>query len=141
MNAQAIYMAVSRRHDLLSHPILSLIQISIVTVGGLFWIQAGLRPEAFDAALYGEFALRFRAEVWAALMMGSAAICWVGLRHPVKRWMVAVGGAIQTAQFLALAYSAIVTGGEPIIGYFCSILFAPLYTWITVEALRHGTSG
>lgn len=135
MNARVIRLALHR--DFLSQPILTQLQVALVTIGALFWVQASIRPEAFSVDLYGEFALRFQAEVWAALMMAPAAMCWVGLRHPVKRWMVAFGSIIQTAQFLALAYSAIATGGEPIIGYFCSVLFAPLYARMAVEAARH----
>lgn len=139
MNAQAIRKAL--RVSRLSHPVLSLMQLCLVVVGSLFWINAHIRPEAFSVDLYGEFALRFQAEMWAALMMGPAAMCWVGLRHPVKRWMVVIGASIQAAQFLALAYSAIATGGEDIIGYFCSTFFAPIYAWLAVEALRDAELG
>jgi hypothetical protein len=135
MSARSIAVAVLK--DFLSQPVLGQMQIGFVIIGALFWAQAMGRPEAFDVNMYGRFALMFRAEFWAAAMMAPAAMCWVGLQNPVKRWMVAVGASLQTAQFLALAYSAIVTGGEPIIGYFCSVLFAPLYFRMAWEAARN----
>lgn len=121
--------------DYLSQPVLGHIQLGLFTVGALFWVQASLQDEAFSEAIYGSFALTFPAEAWAAAMMAPAAMVWIGLRHPVKRWMVAVGSLMQTIQFIALGYSALYTGGEPIIGIFCIVLFAPLYSRILGEAL------
>lgn len=123
------------RLDYLSQPVLGHIQLGLFTVGALFWAQAVMQDKAFSANLYGRFALLFPAEMWAVAMMAPAAMVWIGLRHPVKRWMVAVGSAIQIVQFIALGYSAIYTGGEPIIGIFCVVLFAPLYSRILGEAL------
>lgn len=122
----------------LDQPLASQIQVALVVVGGLFWMQAVTHPEAFDVTMYGRFALMFPAEAWALAMMCPAAMVWVGLRNPVKHWMIAVGAGLQTLQFLALAFSAISTGGEPIIGYFCSILFAPMYFRTFWEAVRNG---
>lgn len=119
----------------LSQPVLSHLQIALICIGSLFWIEAATTGEAFSADVYGDFALRFPAEFWAANMMAGSALCWVGLRHPVKRWMVAVGATLQIAQYLGLGYSAIVTGGEVVIGLHCTALFAPLYVRILWEAL------
>lgn len=132
MNARVIRKVL--RLDYLSQPVLSHMQLALFVVGSLFWVQASMQDSAFSEAIYGEFALLFPAEVWAMAMMGPAAMVWIGLRRPVKRWMVAVGAAIQIVQFSALGYSALYTGGEPIIGIFCTVLFAPLYTRILWEA-------
>lgn len=134
MNAATVRKALRRDH--LSQPVLGYIQIGIIFIGSCFWVMARLQDDVFDVNMYGEFALRFKAEAWALAMMCPAAMVWVGLRHPVKHWMVAVGAALQMSQFLALGYSAIFTGGEPIIGLFCNGFFAPLYAYMLVEALR-----
>lgn len=134
MNATTMRKAL--RQDHLAQPVLGFIQLGLIFVGSIFWAMAWNREEAFSAEVYGTFALFFRAEFWALAMMCPAAMVWVGLRHPVKRWMVAAGSALQVLQFTALGYSAIYTGGEPIIGVFCNVLFAPLFAYVLVEALR-----
>lgn len=125
-----------RRHTYLLQPILQQMQVATILIGALFWIEARLAGEAFDAAVFGAFALQFPAEVWASVMMGASAMCWVGLRHPVRRWMVAVGAGLQTMQYVLLGYSAISTGGEMVIGLHCTTFFAPIYAVMLMEALR-----
>ena len=127
---------VLRNHSYLSQPILCQMQVAIIFIGSLFWIEARLQGEAFSAAVFGEFALKFPAEMWAGVMMGASAFCWIGLRHPVKRWMVAFGAGLQTLQYLALGYSAIATGGEMVIGLHCTTFFAPIYMVMFWEAVR-----
>ena len=125
-----------RNHDYLSQAVLCQMQVAIIFIGSLFWIEARLRGEAFSASVFGEFALRFPAEFWAGIMMCASALCWIGLRHPIKRWMVAVGAGVQTLQYLALGYSAIATGGEMVIGLHCTTFFAPIYMVMFWEAVR-----
>jgi hypothetical protein len=132
VNARIIRRAL--RTDYLSQPIIAHFQWALGIVGALFWVQASMTKEAFDPALYGDFALQFQAEAWAMAMMAPCAMILIGLREPVKRWMVGVGSALQAVQFSALGYSAIWTGGEPIIGIFCLVLFLPLYARMAVEA-------
>ena len=131
---------ILRRHRYLAQPILCQMQVAIIFIGALFWIEARLQGDAFSASVFGEFALRFPAEMWAGVMMGASALCWIGLRHPVKRWMVAVGASLQTLQYLALGYSAIATGGEMVIGLHCTTFFAPIYLVMLVEALNRDTA-
>mgnify|MGYP003610986858 FL=1 len=126
-----------RRHEYLMQPILQQMQVAIILIGSLFWIEARMQGDAFSAAVFGKFAVTFPAEMWAGVMMGASALCWIGLRHPVKRWMVAVGAALQTLQYLALGYSAIATGGEMVIGLHCTTFFAPIYMVMLCEALRN----
>lgn len=138
MNAKAIQQAAAAlRHDWLDQPALSMMQILIFATGALFWVEATTRADAFDVTIYGRLALMAPAEAWAGVMMAATAIVWIGLRNPPKRWMVAVGASIQTLQFIALAYSALATGGEPIVGMWASVFFAPIYARLTWEALRH----
>jgi hypothetical protein len=130
-------LAVALRQKLyLSQPVLSHMQIAIVIIGALFWIEARLQGEAFDANVFGAFAVQFPAEMWAGVMMGASAMCWIGLRDPVRRWMVATGAALQAIQYLALGYSAISTGGEMVIGLHCTVFFAPIYAVMFWEAIR-----
>ena len=119
----------------LSQPVLSAMQMAIFFTGSMFWVEATLSGQAFSARVFGDFALQFNAEVWAGWMMAGAAITWMGLRHPVKWWMIAVGAGLQTLQYLALGYSAIMTGGEMVIGLHCTVFFAPLYARIFWEAV------
>lgn len=122
--------------DYLSQPSLENDQWALIFVGSLFWWMASWRQEAFDAVLYGHFALHFQAEAWAMAMMAPAALVLIGLQNPVKRWMVAVGAACQIVQFGALGYSAIFTGGEPIIGVFCWVFFARQYVRLMWSAVN-----
>lgn len=119
----------------LHQSVLKDIQVGLVVIGALFWVQALHSNDAFSADLYGDFALIFPAEFWAVSMAGPAAMIWVGLQNPIHRGMVAIGSFLQTLQFLALAYSAIATNGELVIGLFCSVIFAPLHLRICAEAI------
>ena len=134
MNEAVVRKAL--RMDMLSQPVLGYAQIVLVIIGGLFWAMASQRAEAFDVRLYGTFALSFKAETWAVAMMAPAALVWIGLRNPIKRWMVMVGTSLQICQFCALGYSALFTGGEPIIGIFCVVCFAPMHAYILGAALN-----
>lgn len=136
MNVRVLRRALNA--DFLAQRVLSDLQLALFVIGSLFWLQAHTQDEAFSADLYGAFALQFPAEFWALAMMAPASMIWVGLRVPVKQWMVAFGAGLMTLQFLALGYSAIATGGEQIIGFFCTVLWAPLYLRMTWEALHAG---
>lgn len=127
---------IIRRHRYLAQPILCQMQVAIILIGALFWIEARTQGDAFSAAVFGGFALQFPAEMWAGVMMGASAMCWIGLRHPVKRWMVAVGAGLQTLQYISLGYSAIATGGEMVIGLHCTTFFAPIYAVMFLEAVH-----
>jgi hypothetical protein len=130
---KAIDKALGR--DYLSQDELINDQWALIFVGSLFWWLASWSPSAFDEAMYGRLALHFQAEAWAMAMMAPAAMVLIGLQNPVKRWMVAVGAALQIVQFVALGYSAIFTGGEPIIGVFCWVFFARKYIRLMWSAL------
>lgn len=125
------------RGDNLAQPVLKAIQIGFLLIGFALWAMARLQPEEFDVNMYGKFALRYPAEYWAALIVCGAAMSLVGLQHPVKRYMVVIGGLISALTFIALGFSSVVTGGELIIGVVCNVLFAPLYLWMTLEAVAN----
>lgn len=121
----------------LTQPVLSQMQMAIFAIGSMFWIEATLQGEAFSAQVFGEFALRYPAELWAGTMMAGSAMCWIGLRHPVQWWMIAAGAGVQVVQYLALGFSAIQTGGEIVIGLHCTVFFAPIFArmfWVAVTS-------
>jgi hypothetical protein len=124
-------------HEWLGQPVLRLIAIQYVLIGAAFWIESSLRGDAFSADVFGRFATSFRAELWAASMMAGGGLTYIGLIHPPNRGMVAFGSAISLGQFLALAYSAIHTGGELVIGLYASTMLAPL-SLITLWKALHG---
>lgn len=134
MNVKVVRKAL--RQDALSQPLIHYAQILLVLIGGVFWFMAHKQVQAFSVELYGQFALRFKAETWAMAMMGPAAIVWIGLRDPIKRWMVIVGSSLQVVQFCTLGYSAWFTGGEPIIGVYAVVFFASFYAYILGAALN-----
>jgi hypothetical protein len=133
MNAKVINKALGR--DYLSQQELPNDQWALIFVGSLFWWLASWQPEAFDVALYGHFALTFPAETWAMAMMAPSAMILLGLQDPQRRWMIAIGAALQTVQFGALGYSAFFTGGEPIIGVFCWLYFGRKYVRLLWSAI------
>lgn len=134
MNVRAVRKAL--RTDHLSQPLLGFVQIGLVAIGGMFWVMASLQAAPFDVSTYGEFALLFQAEAWALAMMGPAALTWIGLRDPVKRWMVAIGAGLQMVNFCALGYSMLFTGGQPMMGIFALVFFAPLHAYILGAAIN-----
>lgn len=115
-------------------PILIAAEVAFLTIGAVFWTLAKLQDEAFSVGTYGRFALVFPAEFWAGIMMAASMIAIIGLKKPVRRDMVLLGSLLNALQFLGLAYSAIMTGGEPVIGLFASVMFVPLHVWMAWEA-------
>ena len=127
--------AISLRPHYLDQPRLMHEQVAIFVVGSLFWMEARLMDQSFSADIFGRFALQFPAEFWALLMMASSTLIWAGLLNPVKRWMVATGAALQILNFLGLGYSALATGGAVVVGFWCTVYFAPAFLRILWEAL------
>lgn len=134
MNARAIRKALGTDH--LSQFILPWTQVSMFIIGAVFWVMATTQGAPFDAETFGYFALEYPAEAWAMAMMGPAALTWVGLRNPVKHWMVAIGAGLQFLNFCALGYSFLLTGGQPVMGLFAIIFFAPLHAYIFGAAVN-----
>lgn len=136
MNVRALERALSNRASWLDHDLLRYMQVAIIIIGCVFWIMARLQAEAFNVETFGRFALMFPAEAWAGVMASGSLMVWMGLLHPQRRWMIAVGAAIQVVQYMALGLSAIMTGGEEVIGLHCTALFAPAFMLIFWKAVR-----
>lgn len=118
-------------------PFLAFFLAASAVIGCLFWVQATLQHDAFNVATFGEFALQFPAEFWAGLMMGGSLLTFIGLMHPPKKWAVVAGSLINAAQFTGLGYSAIVTGGEVVVGLYASLMFAPASLITLWAAVRY----
>lgn len=118
-------------------PVAMAFEIGLFFIGSLFWIEARLQGDAFSADIYGNFALMFSAEFWAALMMAGAAITINGLVKPMHGKRVTIGSVIQFATFAGLAYSSAFTGGEFVIAVFASVMFVTPHIWLIFEGLRN----
>jgi len=136
MNADALSRELTRMDTARCAARMVQDQIAILLIGTLFWIEARTTGGAFSERVFGEFALRFPAEMWAAWMMAGSAIIMLGLKKPERHWMIAFGSILQCLQYLALGYSAIMTGGEMVIGLHCTMYFAPSFMRTFVEAVR-----
>ncbi len=113
-------------------------QVIMFAIGFAFWVEASLAGQAFSEDTWGAFCLHFKAEVWAGLMMTQSALMYTGMIKPIKRRMVAVGSAIAVWHFCVVAYSAIATGGEFVIGIYAILFFVPWHALIFASAVHHG---
>ena len=109
-------------------------QYSLFVFGVMFWIDANLGADGFKEETWGAFAYFFPAKMWAALNMGASALAIIGLKKPIRSWMVAIGAALHCVQFGAISYSATYTGGEMIVGMFASVYLLPIHMWLFYEA-------
>jgi hypothetical protein len=134
---------LARPNDLaarwLASPFLVFFLLSSTMIGCLFWVKAALQAEAFNVDTFGRFALEFPAEFWAGSMIVGSLLTFGGLMHPPKKWAVIAGSIVNAIQFTGLGYSALVTGGEPVVGMYASIMFAPasimtLWAAVTYDA-------
>jgi hypothetical protein len=121
----------------LEQPALQWLNVALFIVASGFWIESMYADQAFSAEVYGAFALQFPAKAWAAAMMLGTTMTFIGLVRPIHRRKVVIGATILTVKFTLLAFSAIATGGELVVGMFSSVLFAPLFLKLAVEALQH----
>jgi hypothetical protein len=125
------------RSDVLTRysPLLIAFNLAMLLIGSLFMADALTGSRGFSPDTWGQFAYTYPARMWAGIMICGSLMCVIGLVRPVQRWMVLVGALVQFTQFAAIAYSAIFTGGEFVVGIYASIMFMPLYFWLWVKAL------
>jgi len=116
-------------------PAFLVMECLLFIVGCMFWIFTSLGGDAFKPDLYGVWATTYPAEAWAMVMMCGSACMISGFIRPVRNWMVWTGGLIQCAQFAALAWSAMFTGGEFAVAVWAGVFFLTMHVWITMEAL------
>ncbi len=121
----------------LACPFLIFFLLTSTGIGALFWVQAALQDQAFSAQTFGRFALQFPAEFWAGAMMAGSLVTFGGLMHPPRRWAMLLGAAINATQFAGLAYSAIFTGGEVVVGLYAGLMFTPASVITLWAAAQH----
>jgi hypothetical protein len=131
----------SRPRDLgvrwLESPFLIFFLLASAVIGAMFWRQAIQQEGAFNVDTFGRFALMFPAEWWAGAMMAGSLLTFWGLTHPPKRWLMIAGSVVNALQFTGLGYSAILTGGEVVVGLYASIMFAPASLITLWAAVQH----
>ncbi len=137
VKSAAAAAARARPADLIERygPLLIAFNLAMLLIGCLFMADALTGSRGFNPDTWGQFAYTYPARMWAGIMICGSLMCMIGLVRPVQRWMVLVGAGVQFAQFAAIAYSAIFTDGEFVVGIYASILFMPLYAWMWVKAL------
>lgn len=115
-------------------PALCMMQISLLLVGSIFWIDAMMGAKNFNPDTWGRLAYMLPAYVWAGLNMTASAVTFVGLIDPIKSRLVMVGGSLHCVQFAVLAYSITMTGGEVPVGLYAGVFFLPAHMWIVWRA-------
>jgi len=128
--------AIAHNDTIQSDRIMMRINVLLFIIACLFWVDSITAAEGFKEATWGKFAYSYPAEMWAALMMAASAVTINGLMMPVKRWMVVAGAALHLTQFSIVAYSAIFTGGEFVVGIYAGLFFAPIFGFALKEAMR-----
>lgn len=122
-------------------PVLIGVELGLFIIGGLFWLDAQLGGDSFSPETWGEWACQFPAEMWAGAMIAGSTLCVSGLMHPVTRGRIILGSLLQTAHFLALALSAMLTDGQFVIAAFALILLAPMHAVLAWEAAVYEPGG
>ncbi len=111
-------------------PALAAMQLSLLTIGMIFWIDAMTGAEGFKVETWGRLAYMLPAEFWALINMVASAMTFIGLLDPIKRRLVMIGGALHCIQFATLGYSITMTGGEVPVGLYAGAFFLPVHMWM-----------
>lgn len=110
-----------------------------VIVGCTFWAQLVFASSsALSPETWGEWACILPAKLWAAVMIAAALMELVGLIDPPRWRLIAAGAVLNAVQFQALALSAILSGGQTVIGAWPCALFVPAHILLAVEAWQYG---
>ena len=118
-------------------PAWMLIELAILLIGVFTWIADGFGVDSFSPATWGEFAVQYDVRVWAAIQIGAATLIISGLMRPVTRRRVAFGASVQAIQFGAIAYSAMFTGGQFVIGVWPTLFIVPFHCVLFWEAVKY----
>ena len=118
-------------------PLLKWLEITLLIIGALFWVDSITTDTAFNRVVYGSIAYALPAWFWAAMMMGASMLCINGLLRPVHHSRVVVGALVHAAQFAVLALSAAFSDGETIVLIFSSA-FSGGHLLMAWEAWKNG---
>jgi hypothetical protein len=127
MQAARKIEALIGRHSLARYaPLLQLIYGLKFIIGAFFWIDAMQGAKAFSPEVWGAFAYSYPAWMWAGILMLCSGATLVGLIEPIHRRLVFVGSGAMIVNYIAITYSAFLTGGDPAVGLYASVLLLPL---------------
>ena len=113
-------------------------QIMLGICAMLFYWETFIGNTAFREQTWGALAYAIPARWWASYGIVAALVTFIGLCIPVRRWLIVIGAGMQCAQFLVLSWSAVFTGGEPVIGLYAYVIFLPAHIWLMIEGALHG---
>lgn len=113
-------------------------EVALLLIGLLFWSTLMMGVSAFSPETYGQWAVQFPALGWAAAQITGSLLIVYGLMRPITHWPAMVGSLVHVIQYQALALSAILTGGQVVIGIYPSVFFVPAHLVLAVEAWRYG---
>lgn len=113
-------------------------EAALLIVGLLFWATLSMGVSAFSPETWGEWACILPAKLWAAVQIIASLTIIYGLLEPPKWRLITAGAIIHAVQYQALALSAVLSGGQVVIGVYPSFLFVPAHILLAVEAWRHG---
>lgn len=110
-------------------------QYSLLVFGIMLWVDATISYGSLHPTTWGLIAYTVPAKAWAVIIMGASAACVIGLKKPVKRWMVGIGAFLHCVQFSVITISVVYTGGDVAVGILASVFFLPLHMWLFYEAV------
>lgn len=111
---------------------------ALLVVGLIFWASLMFGISAFDPTTWGAWACQFPALGWAGVQIAASVAIIYGLMRPITYQVAAAGALLHAVQYQALALSAMLTGGQVVIGIYPSVLFVPAHLVLAVEAWRYG---
>ncbi len=120
------------------HPIVMFLQLVMLGIGIMFLIEAKTTGEAFNEGTCGALCLSAKAEFWAILMIVHSLLVLKGLIRPRVWQNVAIGACISALHFSVIAYSAMFTGGQFVIGAWAMVFFVPVSLTIAASAVYRG---
>lgn len=112
-------------------------EMGLLIVAALFWVASFQSGSAFSPETWGAWACQWPAQLWAGLTLIGSTLTATGLIHPARRWRILAGAALQAAQFIALALSAALTGGQFVIAAYAFVIFVPFHALLIIGAFRH----
>lgn len=115
-------------------PLYFLLNLGTLFVGMLIWSTSWLDVSQFHLETWGALAYEAGAATWGSSMSLASLLCLLGLIEPPRRWMVTVGALAHCAVLVALAVSAVITGGDTAVAIFALCVLLPLHGWLALAA-------
>lgn len=109
-----------------------IIMVSFFFAGCAQWAIARLKGGGLRAETWGELATQFPLEGWALAMIGGSFLTLLGMIHPPNVRLTQIGVFIQVGHISLLGSSALMTGGDPVVGAFAIVFVA----WHFILAFR-----